>query len=71
MSNIDKFITFNFIKELDNKAAEVVSGGQDVIGYIDPSGGIETSYGDTYRDKNGGVYRDNNPYDDRFPNPYR
>ena len=28
MSNIDKFITSNLIKKLDNKAAEVVSGGQ-------------------------------------------
>ena len=28
MSNIDKFITSNLVKELDNKAAEVASGGQ-------------------------------------------
>ncbi len=27
MSNIDKFITNNLVEELDNKAAEVVSGG--------------------------------------------
>ncbi len=30
MSNIDKFITNNLVKELDNKVAEVVSGGQDL-----------------------------------------
>ena len=30
MSNIDKFITSNLVKELDSKAAEVVSGGLSV-----------------------------------------
>ena len=30
MSNIDKFITYNLVKELDNKAANGVVGGIDV-----------------------------------------
>ncbi len=38
MSNIDQFITSNLFKELDNKSAEVISGGELVTKRIEAGG---------------------------------